>query len=289
MSQAPVMPESWTVMKLLNTSAKYLAEKGSPSGRLDAELLLCHTLSTTRLKLYTEFDKPILDTERAAYRELIRRRAAGEPVAYILGRREFYGRTFAVDARVLVPRPETELLIDLARSLYDTAKPWVVADFGTGSGAIAVSLALEFPQAQVVAVDMSADALAVARANAVSLGAERVEFLQGDWTAPVEGRMFDWIVSNPPYVGNDDPEVEPGVRKFEPGMAVFSGPKGMDALIVLAQKLPAVLKAGGTWFCEFGSTQVPEVKALLNETGWTVKFENDLAGLPRIFSAVRAP
>jgi release factor glutamine methyltransferase len=287
MSTAPAQ-ETWTVMRLLQTSAKYLAEKNSSTPRLDAELLLAETLKTTRLKLYVEFDKPVLDAERSAYRELIKRRAAGEPVAYIMGTKEFYGRSYKVDKRVLVPRPETELLIDAACRLHAKDKPWRIADFGTGSGALAITLALEFPASQVVAVDLSADALTVARENAVTLGAaDRMEFVQGSWAAPVAGRTFDWVVSNPPYIADNDPDVQPGVKAFEPHVALFGGREGLDGVQTLAEELPAVLAPGGTWLCEFGEDQSAGIAKIMAATGWDVQFEKDLSGTPRIFVARR--
>lgn len=278
--------EAWTVLRLIQTSAKYLAEKGSSSPRLDAELLLGRVLAAPRIKLYTEFEKPVTDAERDRLRELVRRRAAGEPVAYILGEKEFYGRPFRVDKRVLVPRPETELLVDAVRGRFGKDRPLRVVDLGTGSGAIAVTLALELPAAAVTATDASADALAVAAANAEALGA-RVRFVQGDWTAPLAGETFDVAVTNPPYIAAGDPAVEPGVHAFEPHAALYAGAAGLDALAALAAGLPGVLAPGGVWFSEFGAGQQGAVADLLAGAGWKAVFENDLAGLPRMFAAAR--
>lgn len=279
--------ERWNVMKLLQTSAQYLADKGSQSPRLDAELLLGRVLACPRIKLYTEWDKPVTGPERAALRDLVRRRAAGEPVAYILGEKEFYGRPFKVDARVLVPRPETELIVDLARRRFAKDTAWRIADFGVGSGALALTLALEFPAAQVTATDVSAGALAVAKENAERLGVTNVRFVEGSWTAPVAGATFDWVVSNPPYIAEGDPEVEPGVRKFEPAGALFAGASGFEAIDALAAGIPALLAPGGVWLCEFGSGQKDALAARLAAAGWKAEFENDLAGLPRLFIASR--
>jgi release factor glutamine methyltransferase len=283
-----VTTERWTVMKLLQTSAQYLAEKGSPSSRLDAELLLGHTLNLPRIKLYTEFDKPVMDGERDAYRALIKRRAAGEPVAYILGEKEFYGRRFQVDKRVLVPRPETELIADFVRRRFAKDKPWRIADFGVGSGALAITLALEFPASTVAGIEVSPDALAVARENAAVLGAANVELVEGSWVEPVQGQTFDWVVSNPPYIADGDPEVEDAVQAFEPHGALFAGKEGLDAYEVLARDLPAVMAPGGLWVSEFGARQQKAIGELLTRAGWrNVLFENDLAGLPRLFAAER--
>lgn len=280
--------EQWTLMRLLQVSAKYLGEKGSPSARLDAELLLAHVLDTTRIKLYVDFDKPIQDYERSAYRELIRRRAGGEPVAYLVGSREFYGRPFQVDARVLVPRPETELVVDTVRRLFAADQPWRMADLGTGSGALAVTLAGEFPQGSVDAVELSPDAIAVARENADRNGmTERIVFYEGSWVEPLAGKCFDVVVSNPPYIADEDPEVEPGVRTFEPHEALFPGPTGLEAIEILARDLPSVLAPEGVWVCEFGARQKEDIAALLSRTGWQAEFERDLAGLPRLFIARR--
>lgn len=279
--------ETWTVMKLLQTSAKYLGEKGSGSPRLDAELLLGKVLGVPRIKLYTEFDKPVIDGERDQLRELVRRRATGEPVAYILGEKEFYGRLFKVDKRVLVPRPETELVVDAVRRRFTKDRPLRIVDFGVGSGALAVTLALEFPAAEVLATDVSAEALAVAEANAAALGAANVRFAEGSWLEPARGQTFDLAVSNPPYIAAGDPEVEPGVHLHEPHGALYAGTTGLDAVTELASGLAAVLAPGGAWICEFGAGQRDAIAALLAERGWKTSFENDLAGIPRIFTAER--
>lgn len=279
--------EAWTVMKLLQTSAKYLGEKGSGSPRLDAELLLGKVLGVPRIKLYTEFDKPVIDGERDQLRELVRRRATGEPVAYILGEKEFYGRPFKVDKRVLVPRPETELAVDAVRRRFAKDRPLRIVDFGVGSGALAVTLALEFPASEVLATDISAEALAVAEANAAALGATNVKFAQGDWLEPVRGQTFDLAVSNPPYIAAGDPEVEPGVHLHEPHGALYAGATGLEAVTALAGGLGALLSPSGVWICEFGAGQRDAIAALLAERGWKTSFENDLAGIPRIFTAER--
>ncbi len=288
MSDGNGQPDTWTVMRLLQTSARYLGEKGSPSPRLDAELLLAHVLKANRLRLYVDFDKPVTDAERAEYREFIRRRAAGEPVAYLLGEKEFYGRPFKVDRRVLVPRPETELLVDAVRERYEKDGAWLAADFGVGSGALAVTLAGEYPNATVHAVDVDADALSVARDNAErNQLAERIVFHQGSWVEPVEGLTFDFVVSNPPYIAENDPEVASDVREWEPHGALFSGESGLDAIQTLADRLPAVLKPGALWFCEFGARQRPALETLLASAGYAAEFHKDLAGLPRYFIARR--
>ncbi len=282
-------PEVWTTMRLLQTSARYLAEKGSPSGRLDAELLLAHVLKTERIRLYVDFDKPVTDAERAAYRELVRRRAAGEPVAYLIGEKEFYGRVFRTDRRALIPRPETELLIDAVLRLRpDRDAAWTAADLGTGSGAIAVTLAAEYPQATVHAVEVDEAALALARENAEAHGvSERIRFHSGSWVEPLAGLTFDFVVANPPYIADGDPRVEPGVKEYEPHVALYAGPTGLEAITVLADGLPTLLRDGGFWACEFGAGERDAIADLLAARGWAPAFENDLAGIPRLFVAHR--
>src|SRR5512134_3991577 len=177
------MADTWTPLKLIAWTQDFFAKRGVDAPRLTAEVLLAHALSCDRVRLYLDFDKPIGDPELGRYRDLVRRRAEGEPTAYLVGRREFFGRPFRVDARVLVPRPETELLVEAA--LAALPEGGRALDLCTGSGCVAISLALERPSARVVGVDLSPDALALARENADALGAQNVELLEGDLYAPI--------------------------------------------------------------------------------------------------------
>ena len=201
-----------TLGEVLAASTGYLGQKGSPSPRLDAELLLAHALGVTRVELYTSHDRPLTEPELSEIRELIRRRGRREPVAYITGSRGFRTIELAVDERVLVPRPETELVVERALALLEGVEAPRVLDVGTGSGAIALSIAAELPGARVTAIDVSPGALAVARANAERLGLE-VEFVEGDLLDGVAGRSFDAILSNPPYIAAGDlAGLDPEVR-----------------------------------------------------------------------------
>lgn len=283
---------AWTIERILKTTHDYFAGKGLDSPRLDAELLLAQVLGVNRVYLYTHFDRPLSDAERDAYRALVKRRAAFEPVAYILGEREFYGRVFRVQRDVLVPRPETEHLIDevlawvKARGL---ASPRIV-DVGAGSGAIVVTLALELPQAEVHAVDLSAAALQVARENASRLGAQAT-FHEGDLLAPVAGAAaFDLVVSNPPYIGTSErDQVQRDVLDHEPHLALFAGDDGLDVIRRLVVDAASVVRAGGLLAFELGDTQKEAVRALLERGPWTnIRFAADLAGHARVALAERA-
>lgn len=217
--------------------------------------------------------------------DMLVRREQGEPVAYLLGEREFYGRSFQVSPAVLIPRPETELIVDtvLARVARDVRDVHLrVLDLGTGSGALAVSLALELPAAQVTAVDISSAALAVAAANAQRLGA-RLRCLESDWFAALQGEVFDLIVSNPPYIAAGDPHLEEGDVRFEPPGALASGPAGLDDLARIAAEAPAHLSSGGWLLMEHGYDQGAAVRDLLLARGFLdVASARDLAGIERI-------
>jgi release factor glutamine methyltransferase len=219
-----------TLLDILRLSTTYLGEHGSSSARLDAELLCAQALGLGRLDLYLQFDRPLDDAELTAIRELVRRRGKGEPVAYITGTREFYGRAFTVTADVLIPRPDTESIVEraLAALLAAGGRGLRVADLGTGSGCIAISLAAERPDVEVFATDISGAALDVARANAERLGAS-VTFVESSWADSLEGH-FDLVVSNPPYVTTAELEaVDRDVRDFEPRGALLGGDDGADA------------------------------------------------------------
>jgi release factor glutamine methyltransferase len=217
-------------MDVLRLSTTYIGDHGSSSARLDSELLCAHALGLRRLDLYLQFDRPLDEPELASIRELVRRRARGEPVAYITGTRDFYGRAFSVTPDVLVPRPDTETLVQQAVA-YLRARPGAelrVADLGTGSGCIAITLAAEVPGMRVIGTDVSPAALDVARANAASLGVD-VAFVECSWAGALDGQ-FDLIVSNPPYVTTAELEgVDRDVRDFEPHTALLGGEDGLDA------------------------------------------------------------
>lgn len=279
---------SWTPLKLIAWTQDFFAKKGVDAPRLTAELLLAHALSCDRVKLYLDFDKPLGDPELARYRELVRRRADGEPTAYLLGRKEFYGRPFRVDPRVLVPRPETELLLEAA--LAALPEGGRALDLCTGSGCLGISLALERPSAQVLATDVSEDALAVARENAAALGAV-VEWAAGDlWAAVHAGAgPFDVIVSNPPYVpAKELPGLSREVRR-EPCIALDGGEDGLGVLRRIVAGAPSRLSPGGTLCLEMHETHADVLPRLCLDAGFErADARRDLAGLPRLTVATMA-
>lgn len=275
----------WTLLPLVQASADYLARQGSESPRLDAELLLCRVLGVDRVRLYLDFDRPMEDVELDDYRELVRRRAAGEPVAYLTGVKEFYGLRFAVDRRVLIPRPDTEVLVDRALALLPKDGAAAVCDIGTGSGAVAVAIARSRPAALVIATDISPEAAAVAMRNAHDLGvAERVRVIVGETFAGQEG-PFDLIVSNPPYIDPGERGALPrDVADFEPPTALFAAESGLYAIRRIVQDAPRRLAPGGALLMEIGAGQADDVRRLAGESGvWSEPvFHRDLAARPRV-------
>jgi release factor glutamine methyltransferase len=288
MSSGSANDDEWTVGRLLGWTAEWLASRGSDSPRLDAEVLLAHVRGCQRIELYTAFDTPVGEPERGRFRELVKRRGAGEPVAYLVGSREFFSLPFRVTADVLVPRPETEGLvvraIDICRGL---AAPRIV-DVGTGSGAIAITLARHLPQASLLATDVSPEALEVARDNAARLGvADRVAFVHCDLLDdPQAAGPWDVIVSNPPYVREDEFDALPrDVRQHEPRRALVSGPTGVEVIARLAAVAADRLAAGGWLVVEVGPAAAAEA-AIAAQTGLVPgPTLDDLAGRPRIVQA----
>jgi release factor glutamine methyltransferase len=274
------LPDTWTPLKLLSWTQEFFAKKGIDAPRLTAEVLLAHALSCDRVRLYLDFDKPLGDPELAAYRELVRRRADGEPTAYLTGKREFYGHGFAVDRRVLVPRPETELVVEVA--LAALPEGGRALDLCTGSGAIAVSLALGRPGARVVATDVSEDALTVARENAARLGAV-VELATGDLWAAVHGdARFDVIASNPPYIPSRELAGLSREVRREPCIALDGGEDGLAVLRRVVAGAPARLVPGGTLVVEMHESHREILPGLCLDAGFaTAQARDDLAGLPR--------
>jgi release factor glutamine methyltransferase len=254
------------------------------TGRRDAELLLMHVMGCDRTYLLTHPDAQLTPEQAAAYESWIARRSRNEPVQYILGEQEFFGLKFRVTPAVLIPRPETEHLVEAALTRADHSTRVLIADVGTGSGAIAVALAHALPRAQVTALDISPAALAVARENVETHGvAERIEFVESDLLGAVAGESFDLIVSNPPYVAEDE-LLEPQVRYFEPGLALHAGPEGLDAYRRLIPQAHEALKSGGWLLMEMGHDQRDALAEML--ASWSdVSFMNDLQGIPRVACA----
>jgi release factor glutamine methyltransferase len=252
---------------------------------LDSELLLAHALSMNRTQLKTHPERTP-GTERIdRYFELINRRAAGEPVAYILGYRDFWTLRLAVNPSVLVPRPETELVVERALALGPKG-PGHVTDLGTGSGAIALALASERPEWVVTATDVSEDALRTAQANASMLSLDRIKFLRGQWFVPLAGRRFDLVVSNPPYVAEGDPALQDAALKHEPQIALASGPDGMSSLREIVRSAPHHLERRGWLILEHGFDQAAAVARELVVRGYGhVRSHRDLAGHERVTEA----
>lgn len=277
------------IRTILQQAARDLHLSGSPSPRLDAELLLMHGLKIDRLRLWTDPDHELTEEEAARFAEQVERRKRGEPIAYIIGHKEFWSLSFEVGREVLIPRPETECLIEELLRFYRTPGEGLrILDIGTGSGAIAVALARELPAARVVATDISAGALSVARKNALAHGvAGRIDFFQGDLFDAVSG-TFDLICSNPPYIPDLEYRLLPaGIRDFEPRGALIAGPDGMDFYRRIIREGANRLKTGGRLFLEIGDGQGERVAALLREEpGYdALSLRDDYGGVARVASA----
>jgi release factor glutamine methyltransferase len=316
-SRAPTAPARWTVKDVLLWTASRFEERGLATPRLDAEILVGHALSVARVQLYVQFDRPLAPDELAAIRELVRRRQAGASVAYVIGKKEFWGLDLAVDPRVLVPRPDTETLVDEAldrigraprvrrgshaaepteapaeptvREASPLAKPAPrIVDVGTGSGAIAIAIAKERPDATMFASDLSPDALAVARANAERHGLA-VTFLEGDLDVPLrEYAPFDLVTANLPYVAAGElAGLAPEVRA-EPALALDGGPDGLALVRRLVAVAPALLAPGGALVLEIGVGQACATADLCAAAGLgDVRVRRDLGQIERVVSAVK--
>ncbi|AWM36910.1 Release factor glutamine methyltransferase [Gemmata obscuriglobus] len=286
----PPTPTVWTVRALLVWTTDFLKTKGVEAAKLEAELLLAHVLQTDRTYLTMRFDEEPTDAERAKYKELITRRLAGWPVAYLVGSRGFYLLNFDVDPAVLIPRSDTETLVGEALKRLKPLTAPAVLDIGTGSGCIAVSLAHQKKDSHVTATDVSPDALAVAKRNAIKNNvADRMTFLQGDLFAPLPaGVTFDLVVSNPPYIAQSEfAELAPDVRDHEPRVALDGGPDGLAFYRRIAAAVGPFLKPGGSLLLEIGWKQDAAVRALIAEQpelelGPTIK---DMGKNPRVVTA----
>jgi release factor glutamine methyltransferase len=273
---------SQTVSDALHT-ATMLLSRVSSSPRLDAELLLEYVtgLSRTNFRANPERELPV--NAGWSFQQLVKRRSKGEPVAYIRQQQEFWSLLLEVSPAVLIPRPETELVVERALAHIDKSQSARVADLGTGSGAIAVAIASERPSATVSAVDASKDALDIASRNIGRLQLTNVSLLHGSWFAPLAGRRFDLIAANPPYIRQDDPDLAPDVRRHEPTMALISGMSGFEALDLIIREAPAHLDGGGWLVLEHGWKQAETVRQRLVSHGFVhVRSHADLAGHERV-------
>ena len=276
-----------SLLEILRKTEAYFAAKGIESPKVEAEWLMAHVLGCRRLELYLQFDRPMTEVQLDALRPLVARRGRREPLAYLLGTSEFAGLTLTCDRRALIPRPETEELVDLVAERMKGRAALAILDLGTGTGAIALALAKALPTAAVTAVDASAQALALARENAEANGlADRVTFADGDWFAGVSG-PFDAVVSNPPYLTEAEfASAQPEVREFEPRGALVSGVDGLDALRRVVTEAPRFLNTGGFLALETGIAQHAALADLAGSAGFR-KWESrrDLARRDRFFLA----
>ncbi len=281
--------QKWTVLELLQWTTAYFEDHGIDSARLDAEILLAAAMGATRLDLYLNYEKPVVNEERARFRDWVARRGKQRvPVSHLLGQKEFWSMPLQVTADVLTPRADTETLVSAALDLIpDLAVPYRVLDLGTGSGAIALAIAKERPEASICATDISNSALKVARANADQMQLnERIRFEEGNLFETVEGEKFDLVVSNPPYLsessaGSLDPELD-----HEPDLALFGGEDGYAVLRPLVFGVAQALTEGGGFAVEIDSVQAPTIEAWCAEAGLgSIATRNDLAQRPRVVVA----
>ena len=271
-----------TIDQIIRQATQQLAAS-SPSPRLDAEVLLMHVTGLARTAVITRAQEQLLPEHEERLLELLNRRVHGEPIAYLTGRREFWSLELNVTPDVLIPRPDTELLVEQALARIPEDAEWTVADLGTGSGAIALAIATERPRCRLIATDSSPAALVVARGNAARHDITNVQFRQGKWLEPLAGTRLDVIVTNPPYVRADDPHLTQGDVRFEPRSALVAGTDGLDAIRSIAADAVSCLRPGGWLLFEHGYDQAQAVRALLEAHGYTMVIScRDTAGHERI-------
>lgn len=289
--------------EVLDKTINFFKQKNFETPRLDAELLLAYGLGIERIQLYLKFDQPLKEVELEKLREFVKRRSQGEPIAYIVGEKEFYKSTFKVTSAVLIPRPETETLVELAVEALEglhlkTSEPLKILDLASGSGCIGLSLAKEYPQDQVFAVEKSPDAMEILKQNAIFvLGSEDQSrftslLIDGENSEQVLGQIggcLDLIVSNPPYIEKNDPELSSEVLKFEPSMALFAEERGLHFILSWAKKYSSALKTNGIFIFEIGYKQGEELKNRINEWQLYSKIEvlKDLSGKDRFLKLTK--
>ena len=274
----------WTIGSILKWSEQYFGSHGAETPRLDAEVLLSHLLGEKRIYLYVHFDQPLTADELAKYKEMVKRRSAGEPVAYICGEKEFMGLAFKVTPSVLVPQPDTETLVEATIERLRGKNSPRIADICTGSGAIALALAHYLPETSVAATDISADAVSIAKENAKALElSERVQFFEGDLLAPLAGETFDAIVSNPPYIPGAEIDGLPREVRAEPRRALDGGADGLDFYRRLVGESAALLNDDGFLAVECGDTQAGAIAEMASAGGFgKTEIVRDLADKERV-------
>lgn len=276
------MAEQPSLQDWLRHAGRRLDAGGSESPHLDAQILLGHILRQPRSYLIAHGEQTLSPDQLDQAESLLSQRLEGQPIAHLIGRREFWSRELEVSPDTLIPRPDTEITLELALEKIPTDAPWSLLDLGTGTGALALMLALERPACEITATDISAQALAVAERNRQRLGVENVCFLQGDWFAPLADIRFQLIVSNPPYIPEADPHLTQGDVRFEPRQALAAGPAGLDDLKKLIEQAPSHLHEGGWLVLEHGFDQAEIVGNLLKSHGFeNLDCMNDLAGHSR--------
>jgi release factor glutamine methyltransferase len=265
------------------TIAQVLTAVGRNVAPVDAQMLLQHVLNVNRAFLLTHPEHVLTSQQAATFLKLIQQRIEGWPVAYLIGKREFYDLIFDVSEAVLIPRPETELLVEWALELIPDNKPSNILELGTGSGAIAITIAKHRPQAHVTGVDLSVDALAVARQNAIKLQADNINWVAGSWFDELSDRKFDLIVSNPPYVAENDAHLQQGDLRFEPQVALSAGLHGLACIMHIIRLAPQYLSDAGWLLLEHGYDQAAECRRLLEERDFSnICSHPDLAGIMRV-------
>jgi release factor glutamine methyltransferase len=278
------MTKAKSLLEVLQSTTAYFQKHKIENPRLNAEHLLAHALGRTRMELYLEFERPLDDAELAPLRDLVKRRAQGEPLQHLLGTVEFCGHTFAIDKRAMVPRPETEELVELLQSRIENRESRIV-DVGTGSGVIALSLAAKFPDAKVSATDISEDALALAHENAARLGTDRVRFQKSDLLESLSER-FDLIVANLPYVSMQNRHLLAREVLHDPEVALFAGPKGDELMQKLIEQARSHLKPGGLLALEIGLGQGEGLCDFLRQKNYhDIELKRDYSGIPRFLLA----
>ena len=276
-------PASSSFPVITYSDALTLASRGHSLAAVDARLLLQHVTGATIAQIVSYPGRQLGPVDRMRFESLVARRASGEPIAYLLGEREFYSRAFAVTPGVLIPRPETEGLVDAALARLPADGTPAVVDLGTGSGCVGITLALERPDTQVLAIDASADAITVARRNAATLECTNIDFVIGDWLKGIDGHRLSMVVANPPYIAAADFHLGQGDLRFEPRSALTPGDDGLAAIRQIVLQAPGALAAGGWLILEHGHDQGPGVRKLLADRGLVDVFtDRDLAGHDRI-------
>ena len=285
------VPKTWTIGSLVKWATDDFRTRGIENPRLDAELLVAHALGIDRTRVIIESLRPLEAGELSLLRDLVKRRRAHEPVAYLRGYREFYGLSFRVDPRVLIPRPDTEALVEVALARTEhVSLSMRQLDLCTGSGCVAIAMARQRPTAKVVATDLSADALSVARENAYRLGAYNVAFQEGDLFAAVSPpARFDVVTANPPYIASGEiPGLSADIRDFEPRLALDGGSDGLAVVRRIVEEAPPFLASGGVLAVEIGAGEAAATVALLEGRGFTdVRVDRDYGKIERVVSGIR--